>query len=73
MRSCSTGPADVSAAAEQVRTTALGLQPLLKALIGDASIGRRHDYDSAYGNFRKAYVTFIGLARQALKVNGENR
>lgn len=67
------GPAEVSTAAEQVRKMALRLQPQLKALIGDDSPERRHDYDAAYLNFREAYVTFIGLARQALEVKGEER
>jgi len=46
---------------------ALRVQPLLRALIGDDSPERRHDYDRAYQSFRGAYVTFIGLARQALE------
>ncbi|GGM76652.1 hypothetical protein GCM10012275_54220 [Longimycelium tulufanense] len=65
------GPAEVSAAAEQVRQMARRVQPLLKALIGDDSPERRHDYDAAYLDFREAYVTFIGLARQALEVKDE--
>ncbi|MGG7571762.1 hypothetical protein [Streptomyces sirii] len=65
------GPAEVSAAAEQVRQMARRLQPLLKALIGDDSPERRHDYDAAYRDFRDTYVTFVGLARQALEVKDE--
>lgn len=65
------GPAEVSAAAEQVRQMARRVQPRLKALIGDDSPERRHDYDAAYRDFREAYVTFIGLARQALEVKDE--
>ncbi|MFD7631398.1 hypothetical protein ACFV7Q_36230 [Streptomyces sp. NPDC059851] len=65
------GPAEVSAAAEQVRQRARRVQPLLKALIGDGSPERSHDYDAAYLDFRDAYVSFIGLARQALEVEDE--
>lgn len=65
------GPAEVAAAAEQVRQMARRVQPLLKALIGDDSPDRRHDYDAAYLRFRDAHVTFIGLARQALEVKDE--
>ncbi|AJT63120.1 hypothetical protein [Streptomyces chattanoogensis] len=65
------GPAEVSAEAEHVRQMARRLQPLLKALIGDDSPERRHDYDDAYRDFREAYVTFIGLAREALEVKDE--
>lgn len=67
------GPAEVSAAAEQVRTKALGLQPLLKALIGDDSGERRQEYDRAGRSFREAHLRFIGLARQALEVKVEKR
>ncbi|WP_460351096.1 hypothetical protein [Actinoallomurus acanthiterrae] len=67
------GPAEVSAAAEQVRKMALCLQPLLKALIGDDSPERRHDYDASYREFREAYVEFIGLARAALEIKDEVR
>jgi hypothetical protein len=67
------GPADVSSAAEEVRTMALRVQPLLGALIGDDDPEKRHDYDQAYQSFRTAYVTFIGLARQALEVKLEGR
>ncbi|MFF2519934.1 hypothetical protein [Streptomyces sp. NPDC058086] len=62
------GPAEVSAAAEHVRQMARRVQPLLKALIGDDSPDRRHEYDAAYLDFREAFVAFIGLARQALEV-----
>ncbi|WP_241002945.1 hypothetical protein [Streptomyces sp. CB01881] len=67
------GPAEVSAAAEQVRQMARRVQPLLKALIGDASPGRRREYDAAYLEFREAFVAFIGLARQALEVKDQER
>jgi hypothetical protein len=67
------GPAEVSSAAEEVRTIALRVQPLLWALIGDDGPKQRHDYDRAYQSFRAAYVTFIGLARQALEVKLESR
>ncbi|WP_030674423.1 hypothetical protein [Streptomyces rimosus] len=62
------GPAEVSAAAEQVRQMARRVQPLLKALIGAEDPGPRHDYDAAYLEFRDAHVAFIGLARRALEV-----
>ncbi|MEW2412653.1 hypothetical protein AB0953_02840 [Streptomyces sp. NPDC046866] len=65
------GPAEVSAAAEEVRQTARRVQPLLKALIGDESGERRDDYDAAYRDFRDAYLAFVGLARQALEVQDE--
>ncbi|MGW1375847.1 hypothetical protein ACWD6P_16455 [Streptomyces sp. NPDC002446] len=65
------GPAEVSAAAEQVRQTARRVQPRLKALIGDGSPGRRRDYDAAYQQFREAYGAFIGLARGALEIEDE--
>ncbi|MFF4951374.1 hypothetical protein [Streptomyces chattanoogensis] len=65
------GPAEVSAEAKRVRQLARRLQPLLKALVGDDSPERRHDYDDAYREFRDAYVTFIGLAREALEIKGE--
>lgn len=67
------GPAEVSEAAEQVRQTARRVQPLLKALIGDGSPGRRHAYDAAYVDFRKSFVAFIGMARQALEVKDQER
>ncbi|OLB76465.1 MAG: hypothetical protein AUI14_18675 [Actinobacteria bacterium 13_2_20CM_2_71_6] len=67
------GPAEVASAAEEVRTTALRVQTLLRALIGDNSSERRHDYDEAYQSFRDAYVAFIGLARQALEAKREAR
>ncbi|MEU2791717.1 hypothetical protein [Streptomyces sp. NPDC007100] len=67
------GPAEVSAEAERVRQLARHLQPLLKALIGDGSPDRRRDYDDAYRQFREAYVTFIGLAREALEIRDEGR
>jgi hypothetical protein len=62
------GPVEVSAAAEEVRTTALQVQSLLRALIGDDSPERRQTYDAAYERFRAAYLAFIDLARQALEV-----
>ncbi|MFE1774276.1 hypothetical protein [Streptomyces sp. NPDC059008] len=65
------GPAEVSAAAEQVRQTARHVQPLLKALISDDGPERRHEYDAAYRDFRQAFVTFVGLARQALEVEDQ--
>lgn len=65
------GPAEVSASAEQVRQMARRVQPRLKALIGDDSPERRHEYDSAYLDFRGAYVTFIGLARRSLEVRDD--
>ncbi|MFH8346619.1 hypothetical protein [Streptomyces sp. NPDC018045] len=65
------GPAEVAAAADRVRNTARRVQPLLKALIGDDGSERRDEYDAAYRNFREAYVTFIGLAREALEVKTE--
>uniref|UniRef100_UPI002F90F748 hypothetical protein n=1 Tax=Streptomyces sp. NBC_01001 TaxID=2903713 RepID=UPI002F90F748 len=65
------GPAEVSAAAEQVRQMARRLQPLLKALIGDDTPERRLDYDAAYRDFRGTYITFVGLAQQALEVRDE--
>lgn len=66
------GPAEVSSAAERLRVTALRLQPLLKALIGDDGTERRRDYDRAYEEFRQDHVTFIGMARQALEVNSDS-
>ncbi|KAA6224002.1 hypothetical protein CP973_20635 [Streptomyces albofaciens JCM 4342] len=65
------GPAEVSAAAERVRQMARRVQPLLKALIGAENPERRHEYDAAYLEFRDAYITFIGQARQALEVKDE--
>jgi hypothetical protein len=65
------GPAKVAAAADHVRNMARRLQPLLKALIGEDSPERRDEYDTAYRDFREAYVAFIGLAREALEINGE--
>ncbi|MFD8412094.1 hypothetical protein ACFV2Q_10100 [Streptomyces sp. NPDC059650] len=65
------GPAEVCTAAEQVRQRARRLQPLLKALIGDDSPERRHEYDAAYQDFRDAYIAFVGLAREALEVQGD--
>jgi len=67
------GPAEVSAAADQVRDLARRVQSLLKELIDDDSPERRDAYDVAYQDFRKAYVTFIGLAREALDVKDESR
>ncbi|MCX5380480.1 hypothetical protein [Streptomyces sp. NBC_00091] len=65
------GPAEVSTAAEQVRQMARRLQPLLKALIGDDSPEWRYDYDAAHRDFRGTYITFVGLAQQALEVRDE--
>ncbi|MFH8749714.1 hypothetical protein ACH4GK_25885 [Streptomyces rimosus] len=65
------GPAEVSAAAEQVRQRARRVQPLLKALIGAENPEPRNAYDAAYLEFRDAYVAFIGQARQALEVKDE--
>jgi hypothetical protein len=65
------GPAEVSAAADQVRDRARRVQSLLKALIDDRSPERRDAYDAAYRDFRKSYVAFIGLARDALEVKDE--
>jgi hypothetical protein len=65
------GPAEVSAAADHVRDMARRVQSLLKALIGDDSPERRDAYDAAYRDFREAYVTFIGLAREVLEVDDE--
>ncbi|MEU3772320.1 hypothetical protein AB0F11_03705 [Streptomyces sp. NPDC032472] len=62
------GPVKVSDAAEQVRQLARRVQPRLKALIGDNGPEQRRTYDAAYMDFRQAYVTFIGLAREALEV-----
>lgn len=62
------GPAEVSAAAEQVRTLARQVQELFRALVDHNSPERRHEYDQAYNGFRDAYVRFIELARQALEV-----
>ncbi|AEW98080.1 MULTISPECIES: vWA domain-containing protein [Streptomycetaceae] len=62
------GPAEVSAAAERVRQAARGVQPRLKALIGDGGPERRAEYDAAYVDFRDAFMAFVGLARQALEV-----
>ncbi|MFF4961421.1 hypothetical protein [Streptomyces sp. NPDC001222] len=67
------GPAEVSAAADDVRGMARRLQPLLKALMGDDSPERRDEYSAGYRDFREAYVTCIGLARGALEVKGEDR
>ncbi|MFF9898374.1 hypothetical protein [Streptomyces longispororuber] len=67
------GPAEVSAAADHVRNTARRVQALLKTLIEDDSPERRNEYDAAYRDFREAYVTFIGLAREALEVKTEDR
>ncbi|MGW2251033.1 hypothetical protein ACWCXH_12625 [Kitasatospora sp. NPDC001660] len=64
------GPAEVSAAAEQVRQMARRLQPPLKALIGTDDPERRQEYDAAYLVFREAFVSFTGLAREALEVKG---
>ncbi|QKG22367.1 hypothetical protein [Actinomadura verrucosospora] len=66
------GPAEVSAAADRVRDLARRVQSLLKALIGDDGPERREAYDAAYRDFREAYVTFIGLAREALEVKDDN-
>ncbi|RSS60789.1 hypothetical protein [Streptomyces sp. WAC06614] len=65
------GPAEVASAAERTRQTARRVQPLLKALIGDGSPERRADYDAAYQDFRNAHLAFVGLAREALEVTGE--
>lgn len=46
------GPAEAAAAAEEVRTMALRVQPLLWVLIGDDGPQKRHDYDRAYQSFR---------------------
>ncbi|WP_433330570.1 hypothetical protein [Spirillospora sp. CA-294931] len=62
------GPASVSDAADHVRDMARRVQQTLKALVGDDSAERRDAYDAAYRDFREAYVTFIGLAREALEV-----
>lgn len=62
------GPPEVSDAADQVRDMARRVQQQLKALLGDGSPERRDAYDAAYRDFRDAYVTFIGLAREALEV-----
>ncbi|MFA1546819.1 hypothetical protein [Actinomadura chokoriensis] len=66
------GPAEVSAAADQVRDMARRVQARLKALIGDGSPEPRDAYDAAYRDFREAYVAFIGLAREALEVKDED-
>ncbi|MET9959993.1 hypothetical protein ABZ128_13175 [Streptomyces sp. NPDC006326] len=65
------GPANVSDASEHVRQMARRVQPLLKALIGGDGLEQRRAYDAAFVDFRDAYVTFIGLARQALEVKEE--
>jgi hypothetical protein len=65
------GPAEVSAAAEQVRQLARRVQPRLKALIGDGRPEHRRAYDAAYVEFREAFVAFIGLAREALEVKDQ--
>jgi hypothetical protein len=62
------GPAEVSAAAEEVRTLARQVQELFRALVDNYGIERRHEYDRAYNRFRDAYVRFIDLARRALEV-----
>ncbi|MFE9467530.1 hypothetical protein ACFYNW_28435 [Streptomyces virginiae] len=64
------GPVEVSDAAEQVRQTARRVQPRLQALIGAVGPEHRRAYDAAYVDFRDAYVTFTGLAREALDVTG---
>ncbi|TDE28134.1 hypothetical protein [Actinomadura sp. 6K520] len=66
------GPADVSAAADHVRDMARRVESLLKALIGEDGPEPRDAYDRAYREFREAYVTFIGLAREALEVKDED-
>ncbi|WP_202637785.1 hypothetical protein [Bailinhaonella thermotolerans] len=66
------GPADVSVAAEHVRQMARRLQPRLKALIGAGSPERREEYDSAFREFRDAYLAFITRAREALEVRDED-
>jgi hypothetical protein len=62
------GPAEVSAAAEEVRTLARKVQQLFRTLVDDYSPERRREYDHAYQRFRDAYVRFIDMARRALEV-----
>ncbi|MQY05264.1 hypothetical protein [Actinomadura macrotermitis] len=66
------GPAEVSAAADHARDMARRVQAMLKALIGDDAPERRAAYDAAYRDFRAAYVTFIGLARETLDIKDED-
>ncbi|GLX16822.1 hypothetical protein [Streptomyces lavendulae] len=61
------GPAAVSDASERVRQAARRVQPRLKALAGATTPEPRRAYDAAFTDFRDAYTTFIGLARQALE------
>ncbi|WP_067479572.1 hypothetical protein [Actinomadura hibisca] len=66
------GPAEVSDAADRVRDLARRVQALLRELIGTDAPEARDAYDAAYRDFRAAYVEFIGLARGALEVEGED-
>ena len=62
------GPPEVSDAADRVRNMARRVQQLLKELIGEDRPEGRDAYDAAYRDFRDAYVTFVGLAREALEI-----
>ncbi|MDP9793739.1 F0F1-type ATP synthase membrane subunit c/vacuolar-type H+-ATPase subunit K [Catenuloplanes nepalensis] len=62
------GPADVSAAAEEVRLAVLHTQGRLRSLIDRDDPAARQAYEGAYQDLRHRHEVFINLARSALEV-----